>query len=264
MEQTLAAVGSIVHQTFRDFECIVVDDGSMDPAVAELRKNFPDFIILSQENRGVSAARNRGIAQARGEWLAFLDSDDLWLPDKLQRQVEWIRGHPQYRICQTNEIWIRNGRRVNPMKKHRKGSGDCFERALELCIISPSAVMLRRDLLDEVGGFDESFPVCEDYELWLRVACREKIGLIEDALVIKHGGHADQLSRSMEVMDLQRLRAIEKNLHAGFFNSEQTAQALNEYTRKAQIVTNGCRKRNHIDQANEVQARLEKLRQKYI
>ena len=201
------AVDSALAQEFTNFELIVVDDGSTDGTAELLEAYRPKVRLLRQANRGVSAARNRGIAAARGELIAFLDSDDLWLPQKLATQVEFFRAHPEALIAQTEETWVRNGRRVNPGKRHRKRSGMIFEPSLDLCLVSPSAVMVRRELFDRVGLFDEGLPACEDYDLWLRVSCCIPIHLIDIPLIVKRGGHADQLSRAWG-LDQYRIASI--------------------------------------------------------
>jgi glycosyltransferase involved in cell wall biosynthesis len=158
-----------------------------------LKKYGSSVLVISRQRSGVAASRNYGIRIAKGRYMAFLDSDDLWLPQKLTIQTSFMEQHPEVKICQTEEIWIRHGAKVNPKAKHAKPSGDIFRRSLDLCLVSPSAVMMMRDLLDQFGGFDESFPVCEDYDLWLRIAKEQAIPLIPEPLVVKRGGHADQL-----------------------------------------------------------------------
>ena len=114
------AVDSVLAQTFRDFELIVVDDGS-DDGTGEVLAAYGDRLtVIRQERAGVSAARNRGVAASRGPLLAFLDSDDWWLPEKLAAQVEFFRTRPDAALCQTEELWLRNGRRVNPGTRHKK------------------------------------------------------------------------------------------------------------------------------------------------
>ena len=161
---------AVFAQHFQNFEVIVVDDGSRDETRSVLAGYLDKLILISQENRGVSAARNRGIAMAGGEYIAFCDSDDLWLPDKLSTQISFFQNYPQKIACYTDEIWVRNGVRVNPCKHHRKSSGWIFDRALELCIVSPSSVVMHRKFFEKVGNFDESLPACEDYDLWLRAS----------------------------------------------------------------------------------------------
>jgi len=189
------ALDSVLAQQRPADEIIVVDDRSVDRTRDHLARHYPGVKVLSGPGRGVSAARNRGIAACRSQWLAFLDSDDEWLPDKLERQLRHVEQHPGERVVHTEEIWIRHGRRVNPMRKHAKGGGWIFEACLPLCVISPSSVMIHRDVFEELGPFDEGLPACEDYDLWLRICARMPVGFVETPLVRKHGGHRDQLSR---------------------------------------------------------------------
>ena len=179
------AVRSVVSQTVSASEIIVVDDGSTDGTAAYLRRNYSDIEVVEQENLGVSAARNRGVRESLGRWLAFLDSDDAWQPRKLERQLAALDQSDGYRICHTDEIWIRNDRRVNPKLKHRKSGGWIFSNCLPLCVISPSSVLLDRSLLDEIGSFDEGLPACEDYDLWLRICSRHPVLFVDEPLVGK-------------------------------------------------------------------------------
>ncbi len=245
------AAASVLAQTFGDYELLVVDDGSTDgtgDALAPLNGRLK--VLRLEERRGVSAARNRGAASARGEWLAFLDSDDLWLPEKLARQMEYLRSHPDCAICQTEEIWIRNGVRVNPPQTHRKAGGDIFLPSLARCLVSPSAVMLRRRLFEEVGGFDETLPAAEDYDLWLRVAWRQPVGLVPEPLVIKRGGHADQLSRQWG-LDRFRIRALRKILQEPLLPPRYREAAERTLGRKCAIYAQGCEKRGKLAEARE-------------
>ncbi|MBI5896658.1 MAG: glycosyltransferase family 2 protein [Desulfobacterales bacterium] len=228
------AIDSVLAQTYPHWELIVVDDGSQDDTPRGLAAYGPRIRTIRQENRGVSAARNRGILAAGGQFIALLDSDDYWLPDKLAAQIACFQRHPALMLCQTEEIWIRNGRRVNPK--------------LPLCLISPSAVMLRRSLLDEVGLFDETLPACEDYDLWLRITWKYPVGLIETPLIVKRGGHADQLS-AMPELDKYRIRAIVKILEQGCLSPSQAAAARAMLAEKCRIYAAGCRKRERDEEA---------------
>jgi glycosyltransferase involved in cell wall biosynthesis len=238
------AISSVLSQTHNRYEIIVVDDGSSDGTGSGLAPfgHRIEYRVHSA-NAGVSAARNSGIKAARYPLVSFLDSDDYWLPEKLAVQVRFHEENPDAVASQTEEIWIRKGRRVNPGRRHRKLSGDIFVPSLKLCLVSPSAVMIRRPLLDEVGLFDESLPACEDYDLWLRIACRYPIPLIERPLVVKEGGRADQLSGIHKGMDRFRIKAMLKILRSGRLSEEQTEATLHELALKCRIYGNGCLKR---------------------
>jgi glycosyltransferase involved in cell wall biosynthesis len=242
------AVDSVLAQSFRDFEIIIVDDGSEDGTAGKIAVRYGAAVrLFTEPRRGVAAARNFGVRRARGGYLAFLDSDDLWRPRKLEIQTAIMREHG-WQICQTEEIWIRNGLRVNPKEKHRKPSGDIFRASLDLCLVSPSAVMMTPDLFDQVGGFDESLPVCEDYDLWLRIARDHPVYLIPEPLVVKRGGHADQLSRSTWGFDRFRALSIKKLLERDLAG-EKRGWAVEALARKVTVLANGARKRNHEGEA---------------
>jgi glycosyltransferase involved in cell wall biosynthesis len=242
------AVDSVLAQEEAEVELIVVDDGSTD-GTAHMLAGYGEAIrVLRQENRGVSAARNAGIAAAQAELLAFLDSDDVWLPGKLRAQVDFFAARPEALICQTEELWVKNGRRVNPGRRHRKRGGMIFEASLELCLVSPSAVMTRRELFERVGRFDEGLPACEDYDLWLRVSRRFPVHLIEAALIVKRGGHPDQLSRGWG-LDRYRIASILKLLEGGDLTDGQRRAAVHVLRRKCAVYAGGCRKRGRIREA---------------
>jgi len=244
-ERLRAAVDSVLAQTFRDFELIVVDDGSTDGTEGLLEGYGSSLRALRQANRGVSAARNAGISIASSPHIALLDSDDLWLPGKLEMQAAYIRDHPGILIHQCEETWIRNGRRVNPGRRHIKPEGMIFPQSLDLCLISPSSVVIRRDLLERTGLFDEALPACEDYDLWLRITLREKVGMLGKALVIKHGGHEDQLSRQFPAMDRFRVYSICRLLDTagGAMPEEYREMARRAAVQKCRVLLKGARRR---------------------
>jgi GT2 family glycosyltransferase len=242
------AIDSVMAQKFTDYELIVVDDGSTDATRSILDSYGQDITVLRQSNQGVSAARNRGIAESHAKLVAFLDSDDLWLPSKLARQVQFFNVNPDALICQTEEIWIRNGARVNPKKRHKKPSGMIFEPSLDLCLVSPSAVMIHKKLFDTVGVFDESLPACEDYDLWLRVSHQYPVYLIDEPLIIKRGGHEDQLSR-VPGLDKYRIQSLQKLIENEPLSAFQKQAAQKSLRQKCMIYAGGCRKRGREAEA---------------
>jgi glycosyltransferase involved in cell wall biosynthesis len=199
----------------------------------------------------VSSARNRGLVETSAEWVAFLDSDDVWLDKKLEVQRAAFEAAPNFRLIHSDEIWIRNGQRVNPMKKHRKFGGKIFERCLPLCLISPSAVIIERTLFDEVGVFDESLPACEDYDLWLRICCHYPVLYVDKPLLEKHGGHDDQLSKEHWGMDRFRVVALENLLNSSVLNEQQRTLAISAIKEKCLILISGALKRNNLDLAEQ-------------
>lgn len=252
-ERLQCTLESVLQQEDVGFEVIVVDDGSGDGTVQMIKRDFPQVCYLYQENRGPAAARNRGIENAKAKWIAFCDSDDTWQSGKLKAQLGFFKNNPDYLICQTEEIWIRNGKRVNPMKKHKKYGGWIFNRCLPLCIISPSAVMMHRKLFDEIGTFDESLPACEDYDLWLRVSAKHPVGLIPYPYVIKSGGHKDQRSKQFPAMDRFRIQSLFKLLSLGALDEEKKKAVEATLEEKSRIYIQGALKRGKTQEAEEIQ-----------
>ncbi|MBF0360221.1 MAG: glycosyltransferase family 2 protein [Oligoflexia bacterium] len=239
-----------------EIEVIIVDDGSTDNTkdlITKYLQKHPEKKIQYhnfQENHGVSWARNRGMELAKGEWISFLDSDDEWSKNKLKLTFDYLLKNPSIKVVHGNEIWIRNGVRVNQMKKHQKYGGNIFSKCLPLCLISPSAVTIHRDVFKEVSVFREDFIVCEDYELWLRITSKFEVGFIDKPIIIKYGGHQDQLSRKYVAMDYYRVVAMDDFLRESSSDSSLDSDLKNllvkEIITKSQILLNGYQKHNNI------------------
>jgi glycosyltransferase involved in cell wall biosynthesis len=254
-EMLLRALTSVFQQTARCSEVIVVDDASTDGSyeymAAAMARHWRDRIrwVALPENRGAAAARNAGIVRADGEIVAFLDSDDHWLPQKLEVQAKYMGGNPGFLISHTREKWLRRGQHLNQKNKHIPRHGDVFSHCLELCAVGMSTVMAHRSLFDRVGLFDEDMRCCEDYEFWLRVSCRYPFLLVDRQLTIKEGGRQDQVSfQYRQGMDRLRIDAIDRLVRSGALNPLQQEQAREEMKRKCMIYGKGCIKHGRIDE----------------
>jgi glycosyltransferase involved in cell wall biosynthesis len=250
------ALLSVLGQTSAADEIIVVDDGSTDHS-AMLIQQYPTVKLIQQPNKGVSAARNTGIRAATSEWIALLDSDDEWLTDKLSQIRQAQQDHPNIKLFHSNEIWIRNGVRVNPMNKHNKYGGDIFQYCLPLCVISPSAVVLHRSLFDECGLFNENLPACEDYDLWLRICHRHPVVYLPQELIKKYGGHDDQLSRRFWGMDRFRIQSLHELMQQKTLTSLQQQQTRSMLVKKLKILIKGAIKHNNQQVLHQFQPMLE-------
>ena len=245
------ALDSILSQSCLPNEIIVVDDGSTDDTSVLMTSVYPEIVFIQQSNTGVSCTRNVGIKRASSDWIAFLDSDDEWFPEKLEVQMNALYKNPELKICHTNEIWIRNGTRVNPKKKHEKFGGWIFQKCLPLCCISPSSVIIHKSIFDEVGLFDDSLLVCEDYDLWLRITARNPVLYIEKPLLRKYGGHNDQLSRKYWGMDRFRIKSLEKIIYSKELSESDENAAKKMLTEKIHIFIQGAQKRGNKKEVRE-------------
>ena len=191
------ALDSVLAQTYKDYEIVIIDDGSSDDTKEVLRPYQEAIRYFYQENRGISGARNRGIRESRGDYIALLDSDDYWLPEKLERQVECIREDSQFGMVATRCSSI--GPDGTFRKKNRPGkSGWILNDIFRSNFIRTSSALITRKCLDTVGLFDESLPECEEYDLWLRIAKQYPIAFINEPLTVytdnPHGVSTDSLT----------------------------------------------------------------------
>ncbi len=257
-KKTLArAIQSVINQSLSPFEILIIDDGSNDGTEEWVKENFQNIKYIYQNNHGVSSARNIGIENAYGDWVAFLDSDDEWLPNKLYEQVKAIDSNPEMKFFHTNEIWIRNGVRVNQMKKHKKYGGYIFEKCLDICRVSPSSVLIQKEVFDNIGIFDESLRVCEDYDLWLRITSKYPVVFLDKPLIYKYGGHADQLSKVNDGIESYRIQSLEKIIKSGFLSDEQKVKAVNALVNKMKIYSKGLEKRKKLDALRDIKKNIQ-------
>ena len=250
------AIDSVLNQSIKPYDIIVVDDGSTDDTSEMIQQKYKSINLIQQKNSGVSTARNNGIKNAQGDWIALLDSDDEWEKNKLEEQVNKLTDNPKYEFCHTNEIWIRNGIRVNQKKRHKKYGGFIFDKCLDICRISPSSVLFNKNILNHVGWFDEKLPVCEDYDLWLRITADYEILFIDKPLIVKYGGHNDQLSNSVEAIERFRIKALQSLLENSDLSKNNRIHAIEMIIKKLNIYLKGLVKRKKHDEAKKVAEKI--------
>lgn len=251
------ALDSVYKQSYSNYEVIVIDDGSTDETAEMMQQNFPEVKYFIQNNRGVSSSRNKGLAFATGEWIAFLDSDDEWLPQKLEKQIDAIILEPAFKVCHTEEVWVRDGVQVNQMKKHKKVGGWIFPQCLPLCVISPSSVLIQRSVFEDIGTFDISLPACEDYDLWLRVTAKYPVLYIEEPQIIKYGGHEGQLSQKYWGMDRFRIQALQNIILGNTLSYQNKQETIAMLLKKCRIFQKGALKRGNLDAVQHYQRVIE-------
>ena len=279
------ALSSVIQQTLPPTEILVVYDypygeykgmGSgmgLGTGVGIEIPKHPDsgkpinISTMPSEGRGISASRNTGIKHSCEPWLAFLDDDDEWLPRKMEKQAELIKHKTQQGmnplmnslICHTDEEWQRHGEHINPHLKHRKSGGRIYEKCLELCCISPSTVLMHREVFDKYGLFDEKMPVCEDYDMWLRICAYENVLFVPEKLTLKRGGHADQLSQKYWGMDRFRCYSLKKMMQQSGLDADYRQATQKALQKRLEILSIGARKRGKQQHLNYYQAQIQQL-----
>ena len=258
------AIDSVLKQTLKPFEIIVVDDGSSDNTSTLIKNNYKSVKLIKQKNLGVSKARNVGIKNSSGDWIALLDSDDEWKKNKLEVQIKSLSEHDYYSVCHTNEIWIRNGTRVNQKKRHQKYGGHIFDKCLDICRISPSSIIFQKNIINEVGWFDENLSICEDYDLWLRITANFKILFIDKPLVIKYGGHSDQLSKSVNGIEAYRIKSLENLLSNTKLIKDYKLLTIKMLITKLGIYKKGLLKRHKTNELLKINHKIKFWKNKLI
>ena len=246
---TLEAIVSVTNQTYTNWECLVIDDGSNQENYDLLTKKLkpiPNVKVSRNDiSKGPAACRNFALRITDYNYVAFLDSDDLWMKEKLEKQVNALeQRNKEWIHC--NELWMRNNKTVNQKKIHRKQGGLFWKRSVSRCLISPSAVLFKRAFFQELGGFKESFPVAEDYELWLRALEKNSVGYLSEPLVLKRAGDWQQLS-SIQEIDRYRVLALHRALRrlracTGKANRVRLNKLIEEGLKKTQVLVAGAKK----------------------
>lgn len=251
------AIESVIAQTYKNIQIIVVDDASTDRTKPTLNSYLSSKILVldTRDNlsnhekyssnmplpRGVSFARNLGISKAQGEYIAFLDSDDVWHSDKLEKQVSALQNS-NYQWVHCNELWIRNDKPVRQLKHHQKSGGDQFERSLEICCIGASCVVIKRSLFETEGVFNTDLKVCEDYDLWLRFLIKYPIEFVSEDLVTKYAGHPGQLSVQEVAIDEYRVKSLVLLFENQGLSNQQKSLVAQHIVKKSSLLEKGFRK----------------------
>ncbi len=233
-----SSIESILKQTYKIDEIIVIDDGSTDDT-QKILKTFKMIKLIKTKNFGVSHARNMGIKNTKNDWIVFLDSDDTWESDKIEKQVTFHLNNPKILISHTGEKWIREGKNIKYSKLLEKPSGNCFLQNIPRCKIAASSIIIHKSIFDDIGYFDENLKVCEDYDMWLRISYKYKIGLISEELITKFAGHS-QLSSSIFAIDRYHIYSLQKFLKSKFKNEIKSAILT-----KCNILVKGAKKHNN-------------------
>lgn len=232
------AIESVLIQSVKPSEIIVIDDGSSFDMALYLKSYMQHIhLIKLNENKGVSFARNTGIKAASGEYIAFLDSDDLFLPKKLEYQINYMVENDLY-ISHTDEFWYRKDRWVNQGKSNKRYGGYIFDKILDKCRISPSSLIVHKSVFDEAGYFNENLRVCEDYEISLRFALKYKIGYLEKKLIIKRAVEENSLSANIKHIEYIRYEILKlyRDIN-NILDLNNKNAIINEIARKKHIIS---------------------------
>lgn len=242
------SIKSVLNQTAKIDEIIVVDDGSNDNT-SQIIKQF-DVKYIYQNHQGVSKARNTGIINAKNEWIAFLDSDDIWHNNKIEQHIIFHTKNPNHLASYTNEQWIRNGKIIQ-QKGYQEKEQPSFLNSLKLCKIGASTFFCHKKIFEAIGYFDETLIACEDYDLWLRILQKYPIQYIEEKLTSKYAGHQNQLSFETKTIDKYRIYALKKHLE-----SEYKREVLEELIYKTELLIKGAKKHGNTEILEEFEKEL--------
>ena len=226
------AVDSVFKQTYKEFELIVINDGSSDGSLRfleETKKRAKERLkIINQTNRGQVVAKNNGIKVAQGDFIAFLDSDDVWDKEKLTVQMEFFKKHPTLFLCYTEAFLIdENSKKIGYRSVNSLYKGRCFDLLIKRNNITASSVVLKRKCIDTVGKFDETLNCCENWDLWLRISKFFEIGYIKKPLT-SYRIHSSHMSNKRSKMLMGRIEVIKKHC-LGLSKKEYKNALLNAY-----------------------------------
>lgn len=272
------ALHSVFSQNYRNFEIVVVDDGSTDGTAAHLLRTFgaearavelvarrnpaaltPFYHTFTHQgllvryeyhqNRGLGAARNRGIRHARGSYIAFLEAEDIWEPGHLRSQIDFLEGHRGACIARVGERPAKEGPRSRRARRGEVASGNLFAQALEQAPAGISCAVVHRSCFAECGEFDENMPACEDYDLWLRLTARFPVYYVEGPEVTRRAPRPDGSPHAW-TSDRFRVYSLEKSFQSGQLDSEQRFLVSQALVRRCERLVEGYRRQKSEERAN--------------
>jgi glycosyltransferase involved in cell wall biosynthesis len=242
---------SVLAQTYSTFEIIVVNNSSTDSSL-DIVKKYSDVKVISQENQGPSVARNKGVALSKGDFIAFLDADDLWVPDKLKIQMEYFNNNPQVGLVYSKYTSVRNGKilRTRPQNGY---SGWIFTKLLYKSIIQTSTVMVKRECLDAVGPYDESFSLGDEYDMFLRIAKKFQCGFVDKGL-IRYRIHDNNTSKNVFLFDKENL-GVYKKIYNNFtdLDGKQKRILRKRIARYSMKVAEGLNSQGKLEESKKYQ-----------
>lgn len=207
---------SVMSQTYKEFEIIIVNDGSTDNTgeiLAEYAKKDSRITIITQDNKGLAAARNTGLRNAKSEYICIFDSDDIMLPDKLLKQYKFLESHPEYDITYSDLYHFIDGKKSIYHHPMRALSDPQYNSLLYGNVINPNTVFFRSSVFEQYGGFDESFRSAEDWEFWLNLSFNGvNFGYQPERLTL-YRVRGDSLSSNSIMMSVTPIRVLEKQLN---------------------------------------------------